>query len=46
MHLRLLTLIRTPQKRMQNEAVKSSGGRFFVNADFLKGYFKEEENSW
>lgn len=40
------TCIRTMSKYQKEGRVKSSGGRIFVNADSLKGYLKEEENSW
>jgi len=40
------TCIRTMSKYRKEGRVKSSGGRIFVNADSLKGYLKEEENSW
>lgn len=40
------TCIRSMSKFQKEGRVKSSGGRIFVNADSLKGYLKEEENSW
>ena len=40
------TCIRMMSKLQKEGRVKSSGGRIFVNADSLKGYLKEEENSW
>ena len=40
------TCIRMMSKLQKEGRVKSSGGRIYVNADSLKGYLKEEENSW
>jgi CRP/FNR family transcriptional regulator len=40
------TCIRSMSKFQKEGRVKSSGGRILVNADSLKEYLKEEENSW